>query len=73
MAAPGRAYLVYAMAGEAVELDLSEAKGSFSLAWLDSATGELRPAGRVMAGKTISLAPPVAGTNRPWAAWLVRP
>lgn len=72
-AAPGQAYLVYSMAGENVDLDLTSDTGSFTLAWLDSAGGELRPAAQaVAAGSTVTLAPPVAGTNRPWVAWLVR-
>ena len=72
MAAPGRSYLVYTMAGEAVDLDLASDRGEFTLSWLDSASGELRAAGTVTAGKTITLAPPSADTNRPWVAWLVR-
>ena len=72
MAAPGQAYLVYSMAGESVDLDLSGDTGSFTLAWLDSADGELHPAAAVAAGSTVTLAPPAGGAKRPWVAWLVR-
>jgi hypothetical protein len=73
MAAPGRAYLVYTMAGEPVDLDLAGDQGDFALAWIDSFTGELRSAAEpVAAGKLAILAPPTAGTKRPWVAWLTR-
>ncbi len=73
MAKSGRAYLVYSMAGEAVDLDLSGDTGSFTLAWLDSADGKLQAATQpVTAGSTVTLAPPAAGTKQPWVAWLVR-
>jgi hypothetical protein len=73
MAAPGETYLVYTMAGEPVELDLSRESGSFAVAWLDSASGEMRGAKEpAAAGKVVVLAPPSAGTKRPWVAWLTR-
>ncbi|HWA25398.1 MAG TPA: DUF6298 domain-containing protein [Lacunisphaera sp.] len=72
MAAPGRAYLVYTMAGQAADLDLTADRGVFNISWLDSASGELRAAGDVTAGKLVTLAPPAADTNRPWIAWLTR-
>lgn len=73
MAAPGNAYLVYSMAGETVELDLSHDTGSFTLAWLDSASGNLLPAGALLAaGSTVTLAPPTSDPKRPWVAWLTR-
>ena len=73
MAAPGVAYLVYTMAGEPVELDLTRETGEFSLSWLDSASGELQPAPHgVTTGKMVTLAPPTAETKRPWVAWLAR-
>jgi hypothetical protein len=74
MAAPGSAYLVYTLAGEAVTLDLAGEHGRFSLAWLDSATGELVRAGEtIAAGQTVRLVPPPATGPRPWVAWLTRP
>jgi hypothetical protein len=72
MAAPGKAYLVYSMAGETVDLDLSADTGRFTLTWLDSASGELRAAGPVTAGGTITLAPPAPDSHRPWVARLTR-
>ena len=73
MAAPGKAYLVYTMAGEAVELDLTHDTGNFALAWIDSASGELRAAAeQVVGGKIAALTPPVADARRPWVAWLTR-
>ena len=73
MAATGSAYLVYTMAGESIDLDLTRDTGSFTLSWLDSATGELRAVpGPLVAGKIVTLAPPATGTKRPWVAWLKR-
>ena len=74
MAAPGSAYLIYTLTGEAVDLDLSRDTGTFKLAWLDSATGELKPAGApITAGKLASLTPPASDKKQPWVAWLTRP
>ncbi|HEX6183452.1 MAG TPA: DUF6298 domain-containing protein [Pyrinomonadaceae bacterium] len=68
---PGRAYVVYTTAGEAVELDLSGDANVYEVAWLDSATGRLRKsAGRVRGGGRVTLAPPKGGAGRPRAAWL---
>ncbi len=73
MAAPGKAYLVYSMAGEAVDLDLSQETGSFALSWLDSASGEMRAAtDSVAAGKVETLTPPAGDAKHPWVAWLTR-
>ncbi|HYD85463.1 MAG TPA: DUF6298 domain-containing protein, partial [Opitutus sp.] len=72
MAAPGRAYLIYSMAGEAVDLDLSADTGVFNLTWLDSDTGELVAASApITAGAALTLTPPETNTHRPWIAWLV--
>ena len=72
MAAPGRSYLVYAMVGRPADLDLSGDPATYTLAWLDSATGELQPAAApVVGGKVATLTPP-GGVGRPWVAWLVR-
>jgi len=73
MAAPGRAYLVYSMAGAAVDLDLSGDSGRFTLAWLDSGGGPLQTVAQpITAGATVTLTPPATSTNRPWVAWLER-
>jgi hypothetical protein len=71
MAAEGKAYLVYTMAGQAVELDLSRERGNFRLAWLDSASGEFEPeTPLVHGGGAVPIQPPVGATHRPWVAWL---
>lgn len=73
MAAPGRAYLVYSMNGQAVDLDLSTDTGTFDLAWLDSATGRLAPAPTpITASAAVTLTPPAPESRRPSIAWLTR-
>lgn len=73
MAAPGSAYLVYSLAGEAIDLDLSGDAGTFSLAWLDALTGRLQPAATpVPAGKLATLTPPATDKKQAWVAWLRR-
>ena len=70
---PGKAYLVHTMMGAPVDLDLSKDSGNFSVAWIDSSTGELSPAATtVTAGKVVTLSPTQADTKRPWVAWLTR-
>jgi hypothetical protein len=71
MAASGKVFLVYTLAGKEVELDLSRERGDFRIAWLDSASGKfeaVRPL--VHGGGSIAIRPPGAATNRPWVAWL---
>ena len=73
MAAPGAAYLVYSMAGEAVELDLARETGAFVLTWLNGEGGTpTRPSELVRAGAVVTLTPPSDGPKRPWVAWLAR-
>lgn len=73
MAAPGSAYLVYDLGGEPIELDLAADSGAFKLAWLDAASGDLRPASEsVTAGKVVTLTPPASDSKRPLVAWLTR-
>ena len=76
MAAPGSAYLVYSLVGEPVELDLTADRATYTVAWLDSATAELRSVTTPIAGgKSVTLTPPASGTadaKRPWVAWLTR-
>jgi len=74
MAARGSAYLVYTLAGEPVELDLSHESGTFKL------HGSILPRARCTprlkpfaAGIVATLAPPTAQTKRPWVAWLNAP
>jgi hypothetical protein len=74
MAAPGKAYLVYSMAGDPIDLDLSNDPATFTLSWLDSTNGELRPASSpITAGQPQTLTPPPSDTKHPWIAWLTRP
>jgi len=71
MADPGKTYVVYSMAGDAVQLDLSEDRGAYSVAWRDSASGALvRTDLRVTGGAIATLTPPAPG--RAWVAWLSR-
>lgn len=73
MAKPGMAYLVYSMAGEAVELDLSAETGNFQVEWLDAERGKLRNSGRVVSGGgMVTLGPADTDTKRPWVAWLTK-
>ncbi len=41
LAEPGRAYLIYAASGETIQLDLTDAKGTFVVRWLDPKSGEV--------------------------------
>ncbi len=71
MAAPGKSYLVYSMAGENVELDLVRERGNFRLEWLDTSTGQLVAAKEpVRGGAAVALAPAATEAKRPWVAWL---
>jgi hypothetical protein len=67
MAAPGQAYLVYSMAGAAVELDLSADRNTYSLTWI-GATGPQPGTQSARGGVVVQLAPPQPG--QPWVAWL---
>jgi hypothetical protein len=70
MARETDAYLVYSMNGDAVELDLSGARGRFSVAWLDSGASTLQNAADVAGGGVVTLTPPAAGTGRAWVGWV---
>ncbi len=73
MARPGDAYVVYDMAGAAVDLDLTRDPATYRLSWLDAARGTVVPAPQpVTGGRVLTLAPPEAGAGRPWVAWLER-
>jgi len=41
LAESGRSYLVYAVSGEKIQLDLTEAEGTFTARWLDPRNGEV--------------------------------
>jgi hypothetical protein len=71
MARPGRTYLVYTMAGRAVQLDLSKAGGSYSVTWLDESGGPTQVSRQtVSGGQVVTLEPPAGAAGRPWVAWL---
>ncbi len=73
MAAPGSAYLVYSLAGAPVTVDLTADPATYTVAWLDSAGGELQLlAETVSGGNTVSLVPPASALKNPGAFWLSR-
>jgi len=47
---PGRNYLVYAASGETIELDLTQAEGTFEQRWLDPQTGRIEISGHHVNG-----------------------
>jgi hypothetical protein len=71
-AEPGHAYLVYTMGGDAVRVDLSQAAGRYQVAWIDTASDQLRPAHPeiVAGGGRVTLTPP--SRSGPSVAWLTR-
>ncbi|HTL68267.1 MAG TPA: DUF6298 domain-containing protein [Lacunisphaera sp.] len=71
LAAPGKAYLVYAMAGAPVELDLSADAGAFAVTWVGE-SGPRPPGATLDAGRVVTLAPPADLAGRPCVAWLTR-
>ena len=66
---PGRAYLVYALKGGPVELDLSTVTGEFEARWFDPRTGALREAapGAIRAAAVVKLSAP---SSEDWILWL---
>jgi hypothetical protein len=73
MAVPGSAYLAYTLAGEPIDLDLSQDNGRYTFTWIDSASGEsVATAAAVTGGKILTLTPPTSEPKHPWAAWLTR-
>lgn len=76
MAAPGAAYLVYSMNGDAVELDLAgePAAARFAVTWIRAETIEPRAAPDTVAGGgAVRLVPPAGeAAGLPAAAWLTR-
>jgi hypothetical protein len=67
------AFLLYSMNGDAIGLDLAAARGPFVVSWLDPTTGMMqKAAATIPGGSVVTLAPPAAGTGRPWVALLTR-
>ena len=69
LAEPGADYLVYSADAKPVTLDLSAAKGEFSVRWIDPDTGKMTAATSVTGGKAVTLQPPGSG---PAAVWLTK-
>jgi hypothetical protein len=73
MARSGQTYLVYTMAGRAVQLDLSKAGGSYSVTWIDESGGLAQaPRQIVSGGRIVTLEPPATAAGKPGVAWLSR-
>jgi hypothetical protein len=67
---PGEAYLVYALAGGSVTLDLSKAAGAFRARWFDPRTGAIQSDAAqdvVRGGGVVTFAAPDASD---WVLWL---
>jgi len=71
LADANKTYLVYALKGGRIQLDLSAASGTFTARWFNPRTGELSDAGRgsVAAGKTVTFNAP---DHSDWVLWLSR-
>ena len=70
LADPGRDYLVWAPAGGAVSLDLSNRTEVFAAGWVDPKTGSVTPTDApVRGGRRIEVRPPAGG---PAVLWLSR-
>ncbi|HEY8995177.1 MAG TPA: DUF5060 domain-containing protein [Lacunisphaera sp.] len=71
LALPGELYLIYLPAGGAGELDLTEAKGRFSVHWFNPRAGGLLQSGpqrRVDGGAKVSLGQPPSDPTQDWLA-----
>lgn len=67
---PGVMYLVYALQGGPITLDLSAARGAFQATWFDPRTGSLRedsPRAAVAGGRDVTF---VAPEGEDWVLWL---
>lgn len=71
MARPGETYVVYAIAGAPVTLDLTTDATSFSVTWIGEGT-QARDSDRVSGGRVVTLTPPASIAGRPAVAWLAR-
>lgn len=71
LAAPNRAYLVYAIHGGCFQLDLSATIGSFNARWFDPRTGKLIDASNrpVRGGMVVDF---VAPDRNDWGLWLTK-
>ena len=62
-------YLVYAMSGGAIQLDLTNASGTFAVRWIDPRSGAMHAAADVDGGKASDFKSPGSG---PAVLWLTR-
>ena len=60
-------YLIYALAGGKVTLNLAGAEGTFQADWVNPETGELTPVGQVQGGKPLAVSSP---TGSDWFLWI---
>ncbi len=75
LAKAGEMYLVFLAKGGTTELDLSAAKGGFSVKWFNPRTGGKLAEGAVKSSKggaTVSLGPPPAEADQDWLVLVSR-
>ncbi len=65
-------FLLYTMNGEAVDLDLKDAPGSYGVSWLGPSGALQGSASAVTGGHVVTLTPPQTGTGQPWVALLTK-
>jgi hypothetical protein len=71
MAAAGRSCLIYSIAGQAAEIDLTSEHGTFHTQWIGAGTaGAGVPGQPVEGGGRVELRPPAVLLGQPWAAFL---
>ncbi len=66
LAEANRQYLVYAISGGAIRLDLSKAAGTFEVRWVDPGSGALHPAPDIEGGKISEFQSPTSGRAVLW-------
>jgi Domain of unknown function (DUF5060)/Putative collagen-binding domain of a collagenase len=72
-AKPGELYLVYLPNGGTTDLDLTSAKGTFTVKWFNPRKGgALVPAGNITAGGKVALGPPPADVGEDWLILIQR-
>ena len=72
LAETGKTYLVYALEGGTIELDLRSVSGTFRAQWLDPSSGDLSDAngGQVQGGTVVTFTAPVRSGSNDWALYL---
>lgn len=69
LADPGKTYLVYALQGGEIRLNLQAAQGDFEAKWLNPRTGELLDGGELKGGGILSFKAP---DGQDWTLYLVQ-